>query len=72
MTQVFEEPADSTVTILIHPLELIAAGICDLFKVPAIARLLFVKDVMGSLTSSTNVDRWDSQFNIHPRGQHTH
>ena len=33
--------------------EVIMAGICNLFRVPAIARLLFTKDTVGCLTSTS-------------------
>ena len=36
---------------VIQWLLLVRAGICNLIRVPAIARLLFVKDTVGSLTS---------------------
>ena len=46
----------------------VRAGICNLFRVQATARLLFVKDTVWSLTSTNvNTSRRDAQFNVHPR-----
>ena len=47
LAQVFHEPAGQA-----WCSTKVGAGICNMFMVPAKARLLFVKDTMGSLTST--------------------
>ena len=51
---------------------LVRAGIWDLFSVPAIARLLFVKDNMGSLTAANKCLQTGHPGSQPFDGQHTH
>ena len=46
---------------------LVKAGICNLFMVPAIARLLFAKDTVASLTSTNSCWQMGCLFNVHPK-----
>ena len=46
---------------------LVRAGIRNLFTVSVIAHLLFVKDTIGSLTSTNECQQTGSPFNVHPR-----
>ena len=46
---------------------LVRIGICNLARVPAIARLLFTQDTVGYLTSTSCSGKPDVQFHVHPR-----
>ena len=59
--------AEAVAVLLMQFTLLVRAGICNLFKVPVITRLLFAKDTVRSLTSTNECWQTGFPFNVHPR-----